>query len=90
MSKCAEKLFTRVLHLSDSWEVFLMNIYDTDTGVDIRIRSKGKVEHIRLDHGCSCKGYDRHGRAWQHMDLLDMECHISRAIHAWGVRNAGG
>ncbi len=63
MSKCAEKLFTRALPLSDSWEVFLMNIDDTETRVDIRIRSKGKVEHILLDHGCSCKGYDRHGRA---------------------------
>ena len=82
MSKSAEKLFTRALHLSDSWEVFLMNIYDTDTGVDIRIRSKGKVEHVRLDYGCSCKGYDRHGGTWQHMDLLDMECHIGCVIHA--------
>ena len=46
MSRSAEKLFTKALHLSDPWEVFSVNIDDTETGVDIRIRSKGRVDHI--------------------------------------------
>ena len=35
MSRSAEKLFTKALHLSDSWEVFSVNIDDTETRGDI-------------------------------------------------------
>ena len=80
MSKSTEKLFTKALHLSDPWEVFSVNIDDTETRVDIRIRSKGKVEHICPDCGCSCKGYDKRERTWQHMDFFDMECHLHCAV----------
>ena len=73
MSKSAEKLFTKALHLSDPWEVFSVNIDDTETRVDIRIRSKGRVDHTCPDCGCSCKGYDKRERTWQHMDFFDME-----------------
>ena len=80
MSKSAEKLFTKALHLSDPWEVFSVNIDDTETRVDIRIRSKGGVDHVCPDCGCSCKGYDKRERTWQHMDFFDMECHLHCAI----------
>ena len=33
-SMSAEKPFTKALHLSDPWEVFSVNIDDTDTEVD--------------------------------------------------------
>jgi len=35
MSRSAEKLFTKALHLSDPWEVFSVNIDDTETRGDI-------------------------------------------------------
>ena len=80
MSKSAEKLFTKALHLSDPWEVFSVNIDDTETRVDIRIRSKDRVDHICPDCGCPCKGYDKRERTWQHMDFFDMECHLHCAV----------
>ena len=51
MSGSAEKPFTKALCPSDRRKVFSMNIDGTDTGVDIRIRSKtndGVMESI--DH----------------------------------------
>ena len=39
MSKSAEKLFTKALHLSDPWEVFSADIYDTEIGADALIRT---------------------------------------------------
>ena len=39
MSKSAEKSFTKALHLSDPWEVFSADIYDTEIGADALIRT---------------------------------------------------
>lgn len=77
--ECGEAVH-KALHISDPWEVFSVNIDDTETRVDIRIRSKGKVEHICPDCGCSCEGYDKRERTWQHMDFFDMECHLHCAV----------
>lgn len=77
--ECGEAVH-KALHLSDPWEFFSVNIDDTETRVDIRIRSKGKVEHICPDCGCSCEGYDKRERTWQHMDFFDMECHLHCAV----------
>ena len=49
--ECGEAVH-KALHLSDPWKAFSMNIDDTETRVDIRIRSKGRVDNICPD--CRC------------------------------------
>ena len=49
--ECGEAVH-KALHLSDPWKAFSMNIDDTEIRVDIRIRSKGRVDHICPD--CRC------------------------------------
>ena len=62
MLKALEKMFTRFLHLSDPWEVNSVILDDAETRVDIRLRCAGRLDLIRPDCGCGCRGYDSRER----------------------------
>ena len=49
MSGGAEKLFTKILYLSDLWEIFSESMSGIGISMDIRARPKGKTDYIHPD-----------------------------------------